>query len=81
MSNAHCGAIAGMSCFPSEPILVTSSPDNTIKQVSSFFLSNCNVYLDQNSGIIKDILDSNKSGTQCFRWYFCCMLLMGFKAI
>ena len=38
MRDAHCGAITGMSCFPSEPILVTSSPDNTIKQVSSFFL-------------------------------------------
>ena len=37
MRDAHCGAITGMSCFPSEPILVTSSPDNTIKQVSSFF--------------------------------------------
>ena len=33
MRDAHCGAITGMSCFPSEPILVTSSPDNTIKQV------------------------------------------------
>ena len=43
MRDAHCGAITGMSCFPSEPILVTSSPDNTIKQVSSFFSSNCNV--------------------------------------
>jgi len=32
MRDAHCGAITGMSCFPSEPILVTSSPDNTIKQ-------------------------------------------------
>ena len=28
----------GMSCFPSEPILVTSSPDNTIKQVSIFLV-------------------------------------------
>ena len=43
MRDAHCGAITGMSCFPSEPILVTSSPDNTIKQVSSFFSSNYNV--------------------------------------
>ena len=34
MRDAHCGSISGMTCFPSEPILVTSSPDNTIKQVS-----------------------------------------------
>ena len=33
MRDAHCGSITGMACFPSEPLLVTSSPDNTIKQV------------------------------------------------
>ena len=33
MRDAHCAGITGMACFPSEPILVTSSPDNTIKQV------------------------------------------------
>lgn len=32
MRDAHCASITGMACFPSEPILVTSSPDNTVKQ-------------------------------------------------
>ena len=32
MRDAHLSDVAGMACFPGEPILVTSSPDNTIKQ-------------------------------------------------
>lgn len=35
MRNAHGSEVTGMACFPSEPILVTSSPDNTVKQVLS----------------------------------------------
>lgn len=32
MRDAHDGCITGMICYPMDPILVTSSPDNTIKQ-------------------------------------------------
>ena len=28
---AHTGAVAGIKCLPSEPLMVTSSPDNSIK--------------------------------------------------
>ncbi|XP_076062093.1 WD repeat-containing protein 36 [Oratosquilla oratoria] len=29
--NAHSGPVTGLKCFPSEPLMVTSSPDNTLK--------------------------------------------------
>ena len=29
--SAHEGAITGMQCLPSQPLLITSSPDNSIK--------------------------------------------------
>lgn len=29
--SAHAGAVTGMMCLPSEPLLLTSSPDNTLK--------------------------------------------------
>ena len=29
--DAHNGAVSGMSCLPSEPLLVTTSPDNALK--------------------------------------------------
>nr|XP_022919949.1 WD repeat-containing protein 36 [Onthophagus taurus] len=29
--NAHDGAVTGMNCLPNEPLMVTSSPDNTLK--------------------------------------------------
>ena len=32
MRDAHLSDVTGMACFPGEPLLVTSSPDNTIKQ-------------------------------------------------
>lgn len=32
MRDAHCDKVTGLRCMPQEPILVTSSPDNTIKQ-------------------------------------------------
>lgn len=32
MRDAHNSAITGMTAFPGEPLLVTSSPDNTIKE-------------------------------------------------
>ena len=28
---AHNGGITGMQCLPSEPLMVTSSPDNSLK--------------------------------------------------
>ena len=31
--DAHQGPVTGLQCLPGEPILVTSSPDNTVKQV------------------------------------------------
>lgn len=31
LNNAHCGAVAGMKSLPNEPLIVTSSPDNTLK--------------------------------------------------
>ncbi|XP_063221532.1 WD repeat-containing protein 36 [Bacillus rossius redtenbacheri] len=31
MENAHAGSVTGMRCFPGEPLMVTSSPDNTLK--------------------------------------------------
>ncbi len=33
MRDAHLSDVTGMACFPGEPLLVTSSPDNTVKQV------------------------------------------------
>ena len=32
MRQAHKGEITGLHCFPDEPVLMTSSPDNSIKQ-------------------------------------------------
>ena len=32
MRDAHCASVTGMATFPGEPLLMTSSPDNTIKQ-------------------------------------------------
>ncbi|KAG7161754.1 WD repeat-containing protein 36-like [Homarus americanus] len=29
--DAHAGLVSGISCLPSEPLMVTSSPDNTLK--------------------------------------------------
>lgn len=29
--NSHDGAVSGIHCFPNEPLMVTSSPDNSIK--------------------------------------------------
>ena len=34
MRDAHLDKVTGLRCMPQEPILVTSSPDNTIKQVT-----------------------------------------------
>ena len=31
--DAHQGPVTGLKCLPGEPVLVTSSPDNTVKQV------------------------------------------------
>jgi U3 small nucleolar RNA-associated protein 21 len=31
--DAHNGAISGMTCLPSEPLLVTTSSDNALKVV------------------------------------------------
>ena len=31
MRDAHCSAVTGLQCLPSEPLLVTSSPDNSVK--------------------------------------------------
>ena len=31
--DAHQGPVTGLRCLPGEPVLVTSSPDNTVKQV------------------------------------------------
>lgn len=28
---AHDGAVTGMQCLPNEPLIITSSPDNTLK--------------------------------------------------
>jgi hypothetical protein len=36
MRDAHTDKVSGLRCMPQEPILVTSSPDNTIKQVKIF---------------------------------------------
>ena len=33
MENAHAASVAGARCLQGEPLLVTSSPDNTLKQV------------------------------------------------
>ena len=33
MRDAHQGPVSGIHCLPGEPVLVTSSPDNTVKQV------------------------------------------------
>lgn len=38
MRDAHSGAVTGMKCLPSEPLMVTSSADNSLK-VKSFCLS------------------------------------------
>jgi hypothetical protein len=35
MRDAHADRVTGLKCMPQEPILVTSSPDNTIKQVKA----------------------------------------------
>lgn len=32
MRQAHTGEVTGLHCFPDEPVLMTSSPDNAIKQ-------------------------------------------------
>jgi len=32
MRDAHQGHVTGLHCLPGEPVLVTSSPDNTVKQ-------------------------------------------------
>ena len=32
MRGSHEGEVAGVRCLPGEPLLVTSSPDNTLKQ-------------------------------------------------
>ena len=29
--DAHNGGISGLQCLPSEPLMVTSSPDNSLK--------------------------------------------------
>ena len=31
MRDAHQGAVTGMQCLPNEPLVITSSPDNSIK--------------------------------------------------
>ncbi len=31
MRDAHGGAVTGMACLPSEPLMVTSSSDNSLK--------------------------------------------------
>ena len=31
MREAHVGAVTGMKCLPSEPLMVTSSSDNSLK--------------------------------------------------
>ncbi|PSN35551.1 WD repeat-containing protein 36 [Blattella germanica] len=31
LENAHSGAVTGLQCLPNEPLMVTSSPDNTLK--------------------------------------------------
>jgi WD40 repeat protein len=35
MRNAHSAEVTGAKCLHGEPVLVTSSPDNTLKQVSA----------------------------------------------
>ena len=31
MRDAHAGSVTGLECLQSEPLMVTSSPDNSIK--------------------------------------------------
>ena len=31
MRHAHNGSVSGLKCLPSEPLMITSSPDNSIK--------------------------------------------------
>ena len=35
MREAHDGAVTGMQCLPSEPLMVTSSADNSLKVIIS----------------------------------------------
>ena len=34
MRQCHNGSVTGMKCLPSEPLMVTSSPDNSLKVCS-----------------------------------------------
>ncbi len=48
MREAHDGAVTGMKCLPSEPLMVTSSTDNSLKVDKSefyiYFASFCRPY-------------------------------------